>query len=222
MAQLTANFALGTNGNAILAADPGSANAWDSIVKPGSGTGVYDNTHTTGHSPEMAQFVSANGQYQLQWSTALGTVTDHYGRLYWYQTGYGGFLDVVRMGSTGSFAGGLDVNITNGHINLRDQAGAIQAATTQAVALNQLVRIEWHIIHSATVGQIEVKLFNSAESTTPDETIATTANINTLASANEINFGPVAARAETWWIGDIVANANAYPGRFSPTVGAFQ
>jgi hypothetical protein len=222
MAQLTANFALGTNGNAILAADPGSANAWDAVLTTGSGTVTYDNTHTTGYSPEMAK-ITLGGQAQTKWSTALGTVTDHYGRLYWYQTASGNFLDVLRMGSSGSFAAGLIAdNNSSTKLALYDAGSTVQATSATTIPVNQLIRIEWHIIHSATVGQLEAKIFLTPDSSTPDETFATAATLNTLASANEILFGAVVDRGQSWWIGDVVANATAYPGPVPRTVGAFQ
>jgi hypothetical protein len=79
------------------------------------------------------------------------------------------------------------------------------------------VRLEWHIVHSTTVGSLEVKLFNSADSTTADDTIsfsnlntgAAFANIRIGASTNTANFPTTGTYM---YIDDIVCGATSYPG----------
>src|SRR6266545_5839646 len=92
MATLTATFEAGTNGNNILATDPGSASAWDAVtIVNNTGrppTAKYDTTHV-GHGSLAAKIdVGSTDVAYCEWSAAFGTQTDHYGRLYLYLTAY--------------------------------------------------------------------------------------------------------------------------------------
>jgi hypothetical protein len=221
MAELTADFEAGTNGNNVLTTDAGSATAWDAVtivqITEAPPTITYDTAHVA-HGSLATKIVlpSANDNIILEWSTALGTVTDHYGRLYLYLTAYPvsaiGGLVYAGQGATRGVR--IDIN-SSGQLRGYDNPAAAAFPTfTNAVALNQWIRIEWHFVHSATVGQAEVKLFNTAESTTPTET-QTGTNKNTLANATSLRFGTPESGpggAYTFWVDDIVGNAAAYPG----------
>ena len=77
----------------------------------------------------------------------------------------------------------------------------------------QWVRIEYHLVHSTTVGQAEFKLFTSLESPSPVETLTTAADKNLLASADEIRYGVRSGQSVvTYYYDDIVAGATSYPG----------
>ena len=82
MTQLTNNFEGGTDGVAISAANSGgtSGNAFDSIT--GSGIGEFE-TATSGQGSVCCRY-NANTfpSIYFVWSSGLGTLTDHYGRLY--------------------------------------------------------------------------------------------------------------------------------------------
>lgn len=82
MTQTTADFELGTNGNDILTSDPGSATAWDARNLPGGGSFKYDNTHVYGAMAAKVITPANGAECNMEWSTALGGPTDHYGRLY--------------------------------------------------------------------------------------------------------------------------------------------
>lgn len=218
MAQLTANFEAGTNGsNITTGAGEASANAWD-VVTIGALQGFsYDNTHAQGN---LAAKVVASGSGAVSygaWTTSLGTITDHYGRAYLYLTANPGdsarFL-VLRSGGTGgTISAALRVHST-GVIRCLGSANAFIQDTTNTISLNQWIRVEWHIIHSATVGQIEVKLFNTADSTTPTETLTSAANKNTGANADTFQIGNPdgIGIAVTYWMDNVVGNATSYPG----------
>jgi len=92
--------------------------------------------------------------------------------------------------------------------------------TTATVTRGQWVRIEWHIIHSATVGFAELKLFNTADSSTATETQTSAANKNFAADCQQAFFGHVGALSDTGFISyqdNIVMNAAAYAGVAIPT-----
>lgn len=218
MSLCTSNFATGTNGNVIATTDTGAATAWDAVLLGAPGNVQYDNAHGAPPTASLMAKITGTGQAQLEWSTALGTVTDYYTRYYLYATSYGGAgFDILRSNNGGSGAAFIFLNST-GKIELRDATNSILATSTTTIALNQLVRLEWHIINSATVGQMEVKIYQtSINGTSPDETLTTTANKNTAAQTTKVDFGPGVSRSNTWWIGNVVTGASAYPGP-SPVV----
>jgi len=115
----------------------------------------------------------------------------------------------------GSAANACQIRITAaGKVQLLDQGGAQAGITTNSVNASGLFRLEWHIVHSTTVGQMEVKLFNSPASTTATETVTTAANRNLLASADTVNIGLVGGSGvtQTLWHDELVAGATSYPG----------
>jgi hypothetical protein len=220
MADLTADFELGVNGSNILTTDPGSATAWDLITKVnGTGTAIalYDNAQAAlGVLSGKFGGTGGTGRGYAEWSTALGTITDHYGRLYLYLTANpAATLSMIQFGQGATRGARIDITTAGKLAGFDNPAAALFTTFTNAIALNQWVRIEWHIIHSATIGQGEVKLFNNAASATPTETQTGPANKNTLANVTHAMFGVgVAGTAQNMaiWLDNIVANATAYPG----------
>lgn len=214
MTQVTAGFEGGTNGNNVLAADPGDATAWDSVTGAGPTTNLkYDNTHVLNGTLSCLVAGSASDRY-AEWSTALGTVTDHYGRIYLYMTANPGNVSpIIWVGSGATQVARMLVN-SSGSVRFDSADTNNVLVTTAAVSLNQWIRIEWHIVHSATVGQLELKLFNTASASVPTETDTSPANLNTGASANDIRFGiPEAGFSfSALWMDAIVAGATSYPG----------
>lgn len=83
------------------------------------------------------------------------------------------------LGATNGFVGALAIN-SSGKLLGQDVSNATQTPTfTNACPLNQLFRVEWFTIASATAGQVEVKLFSNAFSTVATETQTSLATINT-------------------------------------------
>lgn len=216
MAQLTATFETGINGNNILATDSGSANAWDSMSVLGGNVATYDNTHPA-HGSLGGKFdntVAPASNSLAVWQASFGTVTEHWGRVYIYITANPAatfrLVELRSGGIGGAFACSVRVD-SNGKIALADNTATTTGLT--AISLNQPIRIEFHIIHSATIGQMEAKLFNTKDSTTVDDTITSAATHNTLASVDTIGFGlGGGGSAGPIWMDDIVANALSYPG----------
>lgn len=214
MADITATFETGTNGNTISTGDAGSATAWDAVSIGSNAAVIYDTTHVYNTlSGKISTGASAVTPY-LEWVAALGTVTDHYGRIYIYFTANPAANHrLIRVLSGATTAADILI-LTTGKIDLRPSSGSSVKTSTNAISLNQWVRLEYHIIHSTTVGQMEVLLFNSPDSGTPTETITSTAVQNTLASGDRIRFGNQTATANTgpYWFDNIVAKATSYPG----------
>jgi hypothetical protein len=103
-------------------------------------------------------------------------------------------------------------------MNIQDSASG-SLTTTDPIATGQWVRIEWHVVHSATVGEFEVKYFEDADSSTATETLTSPASWNTHAAPTEIRFGALSGGSWQPSLDDIVANATDWPGSVAgPTV----
>ncbi len=218
MAVLTATFETGSNGNDISTGDAGSATAWN-VLTISAGAGMtYSNTHAAdGTLSAKLGVAAAQGQERMIWTTALGTVTDHYGRIYVWQDAFDSLrTQIIQFHASFDAAYGCAINITpTGKIQIWDSSNSQVGITTASMSTGQWVRLEWHIIHSTTVGMAEVKLFNTATSSTATETVTTAANKNFGASTNGAIFGYTAGVGTVGlitYVDAIVANAASYPG----------
>jgi hypothetical protein len=213
MAQLTATFEAGVNGNNVtIGAGEASANKWDDVQLPGASTLKYDNTQKYDTLAAKAT-ASGGANAYAEWGTSLGAITDHFGRFYIYLTANpASSFRPVRVLSTGTAA--VFFLVTNlGKIQVLDSGGGQIILTTNSVNLNGWTRVEYHITHSATVGQAELKLFTSPDSAVAAETIQTTANKNLLASANQLRYGATGGDSDgSFWLDNIIGNAASYPG----------
>ena len=213
----TAGYETGVKGNTLSTSDAGNANPFDLVeVGAGPGTIVYDDTHV--HGGTLAQKSSvggSSGQADAGWTTSLGSLTDHYGRFYMYLSADPpADNQLVWMGNSGSQVARIWIN-TTGHIYTDATGGSGGSGPmAAAVALNQWVRVEYHVFNNASTGIIEVKLFNSAESTTPTETTTATAQ-NTQTLTNQILFGwnKTGTNLPKLWIDDTVAGPSITQGR---------
>lgn len=214
MTLCTATFEAGTNGNTVTTGDPGAATQWDAITIGGLSTLKYDSTHAYGLL--SAKFSSLANAMWLEWNAGHhGTQTDDYGRTYvWRDT-----LDSVTAhywlamyDSTAAFIGRLLID-TSGKIAIQQSSGAIAATGSVTVATAQWTRLEYKIINNTSTGILEVKLFNSPNSSSPDETITAT-SINTRADTTTLRFGSeqVNTSGYNYYMDDIVGGAAAYPG----------
>ena len=214
MTLCTANFDAGSNGANILTSDPGSATAWDVTVNVGAGNILaYDNTHVA-HGALAAKIDNTStpsSSATMEWDGALGSPTDWFGRAYVYVTSNPAAS--LRIGQTVTLTNWLIWITSSGKLLALDTVGAVMFTSTASVVLNAWFRLEWHMIHSTTVGQYELKLFNNADSTVPTEVDTSTATFNTGASCSGMLFGiDHSGSAAGIWLDDLVAGATSYPG----------
>src|SRR6266545_1351031 len=128
MAQLTANFETGVNGNNIAAADPGSATAFDAVTKNAFGLAAYDNAHIAFGSlaGKFGSTGAGAGNAYIEWTTALGTVTDYFFRLYLYLTAYDvGNIPIFWAGQGVTRGVRIDVNSTGKLLGFDNPAAAL-------------------------------------------------------------------------------------------------
>jgi hypothetical protein len=207
VAEYTADFEAGVNGATITTgAGEASATAWNVVA----GSPTYSVTHVAHGS--LASSFASNNEY-LRWTKAFSA--DHYGRFYLYATSIPSSSQaVVKIEAQTGTNPNNRIEIHNdGIVYIRDNTGGTVSGSVQ-IATNQWIRIEYHFVASTTVGLLEVRLFNSAESTTPSDTISP-GNVNTgNESPTELyigteEFGPWGS---TIWFDDIVANATSWVG----------
>jgi hypothetical protein len=201
MADFTADFEAGSNGAAITTGGgEASATAWDLV----SGTPTYSNAQAA-HGTLSAL---AGSGTQLSWN--LSSVSVEYGRVYLYvpsaMADYSSVIVSNNGGSQLQFFSTRQMSINQ---------GASYTNLSTLHPLNAWFRLEWYIVHSATVGQWTVKLFLTPDSSTADETTSSPANLDTGASGTRIDIRAGSA----FYIDDVVGNATTWPG---PVPGAPQ
>lgn len=213
------SFETGSNSATISTSDSGSEAPWDSVSIGTDAALVYDNANANDTLAAKVSTGATSATCYLSWSGALGTRTDHYGRIYLYMSGNPAATVALVRFQRGSTQETATISISSaGKILLVDSNGTTQATSTASISTAQFVRIEWHVVHSTTVGQIEAKLFNTPGSGTADETVATAASINTRADCDEVRFGQSLARSNmtAFWMDDLLAGATSYPGTGVP------
>jgi len=126
----------------------------------------------------------------------------------------------VRSSAAAALSSQISVEST-GRIMMSLASGAAAVTGTVAVPTNQWFRVEFRVRSSATVGQVEYRLFKTLDSTTADETKSATGLVlgvdsdsvrwgqvtNTI--ANFVSYHDDVAVSSTTWIGPAVTAAAA-------------
>ena len=194
----------------------GSGSFFDTITL---GTGVTlasDNTHAA-HGLLSAKFATGatSASSWVQWDTSAGTLTTVFFRLYLYFTANPAAAIRFYQPLNVSTQCGAFVLNTSGKIDhIAGTGGTATNTGSLAITLNQFVRLEGKFVASATVGQLEHKLFNTPDSTTPDETLTDSATQNTNTAVTKNRFGiPVAgSNIGPFWIDDFGLTDQGYLG----------
>lgn len=178
-----ADFERGTNGNTITTGpSEQSYSGWELV----NGTPTYDSTRAA-HGNLSARF---SGSEFLEWDLGSHLPTDYYLRWYFYATANPAGGSNIFQDNPDGGGNTINLQVTAAGLLAITCGGAFTSAAS--IALNQWIRIEMHILHSATVGQITGRLFNSPDSAIPTEEWATTANLNSGTGPNNLSFGRIA------------------------------
>lgn len=226
---ITADFEAGTNGNTIATTDAGSATAWNAVNIPTGGSVKYDSA-IKAHGSLSGKIIcsSTPSAGYFTWSGATwGPQTDHYGRAYVYWPG-GNPASVqllVFFKNAGSGCCRIQVN-TSGKFELADDAATVQATSTATVPGSAgWFRIEWHVTHSNSVGQITLRIYKTsmdAPSGSYDEQVQTTANLDILNQSDSMLIGQILNQATTTLqFDDIVGAATTWPGPAGGAVAGY-
>jgi hypothetical protein len=205
----------GVDGNDVEDADPGSPDSFTSITLTPP---KYTNLQAHSGALSMRWVTQANSQF-CQWA-GLGSLTSNvYFRTYLYlpslppddeyypmqvRTAADASCAILRVLSTGIIQG-----------RTADNSNAF-AEGTVAVATNQWVRLEWRVLPSTTVGTMEWRLYNSADSTSPSDSASNTGLV-LGADADRIGFGTcltAPAAGITHYFDDLAVSASDWLGPY--------
>ncbi len=219
---LSNNAEGGTDTVQVTTANSGGASgdAFDLVDAAGAGaTTLYDSDAAHGlHGIKVTAPTVAGGPVRFGYTTLFGTQTEIWGRCYMKQTVAPGTVNTIFIADL--VGTGTCATISNyaGRLRVDDIVGGTFSTTD--ITLNAWVRIEFHILFSATVGIVEAKLFNSPESLVADETVNRPAGANTRASgtAGYWGYDGQAGSNQVFSIDDMVVNATGYPGPVSTAV----
>lgn len=212
MSLVTNTFEGGSNGAAVTAGNSGGAsgNAFDAVVAGVSLT--YANSPARGSLSGRCEGSVAQGASYVSWATSRGTLTESFDRFELYAASApGSAVGLWQTLSGGAAKGRLRVN-TDGTISLLDTSGTQRALVATPIPTNQWVRIEVHIIHSLTVGQLEVRLYSNPDSTSITDSAATTAAWDMGASSDEVRIGVLGSIAHVRNLDNLAAGGTNWLG----------
>lgn len=225
MAVLATNsFEGGSDEVDISAANSGGASgtAFTTVVKDASNNVKYDTARAAHGTVSCRINVATANRAAVDYDNpVIGTVTELWGRLYYYNTAIPSVG--IRLASIHNSAGTRQASIevpSNGKLRVADSA-SVSDDTVANIPLNQWIRIEFHVLHSATVGQIEAKLY-TLDNTSPitDGTVSSPATRNTGTNSEEAVFGNSNFNAQTleFWIDDLQINTDGWPGPYGSAI----
>lgn len=224
MTLLTNSFEGQSSGTTVTAANSGgtSGSAFDVVTgPPTSGTLAYDNTHAAhGVNACKVAIAATSGQNLCRWSTSMGTQGQVWYRLYVYFTANpAATFRLAGFATSGGTTCSLLLLTNLGQLQMTNAGGTTQF-TTAAINTGSWSRIEGFVIGSATVGQVECKVFNSPNSTTPTDTKTSGAALNTTGSMGLYSYGVVVSTTNitAFWMDDLGLSSTGYIGPV-PTAG---
>jgi hypothetical protein len=218
---LNNTFEGGTDTTTITTGNSGGASgdAFSTVVIGASATVTFSATHAHRGTLGMALTQPVTGvQTYVDW-ISLGSITGNfYARFYLWLTSLPTltpYLLHVRTSGDVSCAYPIRIN-TTGFIQAGDAtpSGIAASLGTVACATGKWIRIEARVLPSATVGEIEWRLFNTADSTTADDTKNATglvlggANIDRVRIGNPNNF----ESSRTFYFDDLAVSTAGWIG----------
>jgi hypothetical protein len=211
----------GTNGTTVTTANSGgtSGDGWDTVTITASTTLTFSSAQSAHGSLSYLMTTPASAITSfVQWtSTTLGSAQTKWSRIYGYfDTTVVAASRIMQFTDTsGTVVGGIGLNGTaTRHFKISDATNTAILTGTAAVPVNQWFRLEFMCFSDASVGQMELKIFLTADSTTPDEVLTTTATQNT--NGNVIQravFGLMTGIASaTFYMDDLAVSDTGYLG----------
>jgi hypothetical protein len=195
----------------------GTSGSFFDTITTGTGVTLASDSTQAAHGSLSAKFATGgtSASAWVQWDTSMGTQTTVWFRLYLYFTANpAANIKLFQALNVSTQAGDFQIN-TSGKIDHVAGTGSTPTNTgSVAIALNQWVRLEGFITTSATVGQLEHKLFNTMDSTSPDETLtdAASGNTNTAVTKSRIGIPVAASSVGPFWLDDFGLSSTGYIG----------
>jgi len=172
----------GTDGVNVSAANSGGAsgNAWNTVNA--TGTLVYSNAQAIHGSLSYSIVTTTSASAYMFWNSSSITVNTKtmYSRCYMYFAAAPPFTGrfMQFMNSTAQLIGGVGIDVSD-KFAIRNSTDTVVATSTTTVPTSAWFRVELYVFSSATVGEMEVKIFLDPHSTTPTETLTTSSTENT-------------------------------------------
>jgi hypothetical protein len=166
-----------TTGNSNISGDANNTVpnffASTDITAPHSGITTAKYTLTGSISQSLAYWDPA------KWSTTPSGST-YYVRFYLYFTAFPNASSAIAGETTSAFSSKNLIRMTSaGKITVFNGSGTLAGTSTSTLPTNQWVRIEAQVVLNATTGQVVLRYYSSAESTSITETLTGTVG-NTL------------------------------------------
>jgi hypothetical protein len=209
MARLSNSFEGGTDGVTITTGNSGGASgdAWNNVALGGGGTAVYDDAQFAAGAMSGLLVAGSGATSFVEWDTSWHSDTEVWSRVYlrFDNVSLTNHTAIMSLRNAGAAACEIQLRTTN-VIGLRDSGLVLRYSSSTTIAADTWYRLEWHIVHSATVGHMEARLFFGANlhGTTPDESFGSASdNWNTAAASNELWAGiasnPGTSGATVWY-----------------------
>jgi hypothetical protein len=194
----------GSNGTAITTGNSGGASgtAWNA-VSVATGTVAYDSSQSAHGGLSIRQATTTADSVQLQWTTAVGSVSRLYGRFYYRTSSLALALDLVRARSSlGNQVARLDI-FTSGALRIRNAANTVAATSTATMSTNTWYRIEFDFRFGASVAN--TAWLYSLDSVVPLETLTVTDNFSAETDIGQFHLGNLSSTASVAdrWFDDI-------------------
>ena len=198
----------------VANSDDGTAgNAWDAHSFASGGTGVYD-TGIVAHGTLAGKFIQgANDVCYVEWAASMGTKIEVYGRAYnWQPSTDEDNRYAVQFMNGGSVAAVIYLSLLPGdrRFYVFNADFAANQVSTLDFPEDQWVRLEFHLVCHATLGEIHAKVFLGDSTTLYDE--ARLQNTNTLSQITVSRFGQANTRIGNFSMDDIELNDIGWPG----------
>lgn len=229
MTRLQNIFEGGTDGVAISNANSGGASgdALDTFFTPSGGTIVYDDAQSAQGGLSALCNAASGANALMEWNSSWHSDTEVWHRMYFRfdNVSLTNHLTIAQLRSSDSPVAEVQLRNTN-VIGLRDAALTLRYSSATSIAADTWYRLEWHVVHNASTGHMEARLFYGANlhGTTPDESFGSpSANWNTGSGSDEVSQGIAGnpgASGATMWLDGIAIDDVAWIGPASATYPA--
>lgn len=197
MTRIANSFEGGTDGVAVSTVNSGGASgdAFSNVV--GGGTHTYNDdaplplTQAGLMGATLVAASATQASFTIDWTTK----TEVWCRGYYAWTAPPGTNTSIMVLAASGVAGVQVQLMATGAIRMRD-AGSVTRYTSPVLASNTPHRLELHVVHSATLGRMELRIYSGAnvDGDTPNETIGSAVtNWNTAANSNSWRTGVVSS-----------------------------
>ena len=200
-----------TTGNSVT-----GGNAFSAIT----GSPTYSATNARSGTLAMGIDTTAAVENHADW-TGLGSITTSvWFRAYCYFTANPTAQSVRLIGARTSAAAnsGFVVLETAGTLRGMNAAQTGIGSSSAAISLNQWIRVEWRIVSSTTVGELEVWLYNNPEDPIESFTSHLTNTAAVLgANTDGVRYGSATATGPAsyiFWMDDIAVSSTSQIGPF--------